>query len=578
MALRMSLKYTGITLLLWMMPHFAHAATGIHQTISWGVTWAITALNLGIWIIFTILMQLLDTSMFLGPDMVGVLNQVWILARDLVNIAFAVILIGTAVYTVITNNKDMIAEHMKKFVLAIILVNFSWFIPRVIIDVANVTAATIFDMPSMIKVDEVDCTYRSSIQFSLDNKTAAETCPETDPAVNPSQYDCECAAVINAKFFLSEKDAAALDPKEGWTPILAESMYLRLTALSNIGNSAPSSTILNGLIINHARLMGLATVPPSVQNDEITSLIMFLLKEAIVLLLHIALFFPLAAMMLAFAIRIPILWLTMAFMPFMVLQFVVPEKLTEGYPQKIWEHFLKAAFLPAIVAIPLTVGFIMTNAAQSAGIFNNLRGVDLPLTGNISDFQTLLWLIMTIGILWVGVFSTLEKMGAMSMGSQAIKSVGESLGGIVAKAPLYTPLPGGISPMEMGRTFDPRRIKASLDSTGDFGETWKDLTSGGRSTDMALSAQNHAPDNAKLNELDKDMKTLIKAVEDGNRAEEKRLHDKIGRDFGAPIKNNEDAISFVTELKKTGKADAAVMTSLEDSQNKLRAALKPTTP
>lgn len=577
MVSRYSLRYSGITFLLWLMPSFAHAqATGIHQTISWAVTWAISALNLGIWIVFTLLMQLLDTSMFLGDDMIGILNEVWILSRNLVNIAFAIILIGTAVYTIVTNNKELIAEHMKKFVLAIILVNFSWFIPRVIIDVANVTAATIFDIPSMIDVAGTACEYRSPTIVKLYPDLPQNTCSEILPSTDPPQYRCPCAAVIDAKFFLSDEEARNLKSEDGWNPILAETMYIRLTALSSIGDAAPSSTILNGLIINHARLMGLASVPPSVKNDEISSLIMFLMKEAIVLLLHVALFFPLAAMMLAFIIRIPILWLTIAFMPFMVLQFVVPEKFTEGYPQKIWDHFLKAAFLPAIVAIPLTVGFIMVNAAQKAGILDNLRTVEFPLTGNISDFQEMLWLIMTIGILWVGVFSTLEKMGIMAMGSQAIKGAGEGLGKFAIKTPLsipFIPLPGGgtTSLLNAGRTV---KNVGQLDNPS---ELIASLRNGGIGPKAASAAKPFIDDAAKMDALNESVQKLTDAMNTKDVTQQQAGVQKFQTDTGLTI-NSKDPVNslrpILQAIENDGSADKGKISLLKTRLDELEKAPK----
>ncbi len=43
----------------------------------------------------------------------------------------------------------------------------------------------------------------------------------------------------------------------------------------------------------------------------------------IVLLLHMALFFPILALVAAFFMRIPVLWVTMAFMPLTALGYVI---------------------------------------------------------------------------------------------------------------------------------------------------------------------------------------------------------------------------------------------------------------
>jgi hypothetical protein len=568
-------RIAGWSTLLWAIPVFAHAqqAATIQQNIGWIVTWAITAMNLGVWIIFTMLAQLLDTSAFLDQNMLNVLNEVWQLARDLVNIAFAVILIGAAIYTVVTAKREFIAEHLKKFVLAVVLVNFSWFIPRVIIDVGNIAAATVFDIPSMlVQNGNAQCRYSSPVQINLQG-APVPACSNI-PNTNPQQFDCPCAAVLDAKFFIDQQTANTLLPTDGWNPILGNTLYVRLADMNSLQNVAPSYVVLNGLIINHARLMGLAAVPPSVQNNQVSALIMFLLQEAIVLLLHVALFFPLAAMLLAFAIRIPVLWLTIAFMPFMVLKFVVPEQYTGEYPQKIWENFLKAAFLPAIVGIPLTIGFIMVNAGQKANILSPLQNISLPLTGSISNYQQLMWLIMVLGIIWVGVFSTLEKMGVMAMGSQAIKGAGEGLGKLAVRAPLSVPLIPGTNMSLLGMARAPRRISSAFESNDTFGQAMADLRQGGVSDKFKQSAQKHAGDKTKLTTLDTDIKELTEAIKNKKDDEQKKKLEKISTDFNVPITNSTDIGKLIDQLKATGKADNAALVSLETNRKALEAAEK----
>jgi hypothetical protein len=580
MVSRLPLRYVGIATALWMLPNFAHAqqAASIQETIAWAVTWAIAAMNLGIWIVFTMLTQLLDTSMFLNTNMANTLNEVWQLARDLVNIAFAVVLVGSAVYTVVTSNREFIAEHLKKFVLAVVLVNFSWFIPRVIIDVGNIAAATVFDIPSMLTQGEdgLVCTYRSPVRINGNGITCTNI-PDTDPV----QYECDCAAVIDARYFVSKTEAADLTSADGWTPILGNTLYVRLTNLNTIQDAAPSSVVLNGLIINHARLMGLASVPPAARNDDITALIMFLLQEAIVLILHAALFFPLAAMLLAFAIRIPVLWLTIAFMPFMVLKFVVPEQYTGEYPQKIWDNFLKAAFLPAIVGIPLTVGFIMVNAGQKANILSPLRGISFPVSGSISDYQQLLWLIMVIGIIWVGVFTTLEKMEIMGKGASAIKGAGEMLGKTALRAPLSVPLiPNtNISLLSMAR--QPRRISSAFENNDTFDAAMDDLRRGGASDKIQKSAQKHALDTKKLTELNKDMQELTQAIKNNKPAEDQqKIRERVAVNLSAPISNSVDLDKFISAAEKIEGTDNAVLSNLKATKAALEAAEKsaPKTP
>lgn len=576
MVFRSPLRSVGVGTVLWLLPAVACAqpiSGDIPTMISGFVTWAIAALNLGIWIIFSMLTQLLDTSLFLDANMTLLLNEVWQLSRNLVNIAFAVVLIGAAVYTVVTAKKEFIKDHLGKFVLAVVLVNFSWFIPRVLIDVGNIAAATVFDIPSLLTTtNTVACEYRSPSQVNLASGRTCNLIPPNNPG-DPPQYMCPCAALIDAQYFLSDPQAAALNSTDGWNEILGNVMYVQLTDFDSLQNAAPSSVVLNGLIINHARLMGLASVPPSVQSTEIKALIMFLLQEAIVLLLHVALFFPLAAMVLAFAIRIPVLWLTIAFMPFMVLQYVIPEQFIGEYPKKLMSNFISAVFLPAKVGIPLTIGFIMVNAGMKANILQPLQGVRFNLTNSISDYWELLWLVMVLGIIWEGVFETLKNAGVMGKFSENIKSTGESLGRLAIKAPLHLPiLPGG-SPLSMMRQFNPRRIESAIDNSDNLEDALKNLRGG--NSNIKKAAQQHAGDNQKLKELDTDIKDLTTAINAGNAAEEKRLRDKISGTYDG-VTNNADIGTLIQEMKNSGNVkDNGLLVNLEMSKAALDKAKKP---
>src|SRR3989338_3810438 len=121
---------------------------GVDTAIASIVTKMITGINMMTWVIFVFLNYLLDPLYIfdLGPQgqegaLMQMLNNIWQLSRDLMNVLFAVLLIVAAIYTIITAKKEFISQHAPKFLMAVILVNFSWFIPRVLFDVANVATA-----------------------------------------------------------------------------------------------------------------------------------------------------------------------------------------------------------------------------------------------------------------------------------------------------------------------------------------------------------------------------------------------------------------------------------------------------
>ncbi|MEK7137508.1 MAG: hypothetical protein AAB853_04465, partial [Patescibacteria group bacterium] len=81
-----------------------------------------------------------------------VLHGLWLLSRNITNAIFAFILLAGGIYLILNAGGEGISKIKQmapKFVLAVILVNFSWFFPRVIIDAANVMSAVIYQLPSL---------------------------------------------------------------------------------------------------------------------------------------------------------------------------------------------------------------------------------------------------------------------------------------------------------------------------------------------------------------------------------------------------------------------------------------------
>lgn len=421
-------------------------------------------LNIMTWFVFSFLIFLLDPRFIFDMkdgvegSLMEVLNLIWRLSRDLMNVAFAVGLIGAAIYTVVTANKEFVSAHLKTFVLAVVLVNFSWFIPRVALDIANVATATIYSIPTALVNPAAKCTYTSMKK---------EGCIEDGAAAAGGKLTCKCKAVADFMPFPGTKKAEELKAKDKtWQCYWA--YCIRFVELDPATSTAHGG-ILNGLIVNHARLPQLAVITRTDVDDDIADLLMFILRELIVIVIHIAILFPLAALLLALVIRIPILWLTMAFMPFYFLSWVIPDEVpgfgtVKEKAKVIWDWFLKAAFLPAAVAIPLSIGFIMANAGSRLEIAG-LKDIPFNLIDGMGDFAQLLWVIMVLGILWSGTFMVLELMTADMPGGNfinTIKQTGEQAGKFAAELPLSAvPLPGvsGSNLLGLSKMFGPDGIR-----------------------------------------------------------------------------------------------------------------------
>ena len=503
-------------------------------TLSGLFAFVLTALTWLTWLVFMFLNYFLDPTIIFDLDgsgggaLVKLLNDLWRLSRDLMNVIFAVALIVVAIYVVITAKKDFVVGYLPKFVLAVILVNFSWFACFAVLDLAHVLAATVYQIPGLIVTNPKVCRDGQLQNYQM---------------------------VRNLQFFLSDEEKAKLtggfepDGKtakprgNGWDCSMLFICY-QITTIDNLSQVAPHNAILQGLVINHARLASLLDIsPPDRVNDPFVAVLFFLLRELTVIIIAGALLFPLLAMVVAFFIRIPVLWMTIAFMPFVFLTFIGGEKLEQFMgggmgPKKIWDIFLKFAFLPALVAIPLAVGFIMINAGAqlqcgqqaTGGAAGQLGRINLPLLSQITDPYQLLWLIMTLLILWNGVFMILKNTEFVKGAATWIEQRGKALGKFLVKAPLAAPIipgPDGkmTSPLKTIKALDPVRLNNILDSHGVLDEEFFRQAAGGRPTfdrNRTREAGNTLKDNPALRG---DIKPLIDAIR--NNPTEKNLRNLI---------------------------------------------------
>jgi len=434
-------------------------------------------------LIIYILQALLDPG-FLNNVMTGSLRDIWIFSRDLMNVIFAFMLVGAGIFTVVTGNKEVVQSKYKRFILAIILVNFSWFFPRLIIDVANVLTATIYQIPSGMQVRDSNGAVKP-VNCEYEDETGAKK---------------PCRAVINIKLGQKCKDHIAgtanpPDPDE-YIGYVANVVCVHYKDIGTPGGPGQytSAGMLNGLVLGYGRLSSLPRVlnPNSgpgtaTEMERLTSYFFFLMHILLVVALMAMLFLPLLAMLVVFIIRIPIIWFTVAFMPFMFIGFVADDKITPGFNTfEIFKKFVKAAFLPVALAVPMCIGFILLSTVGTQDCVLTL-GADNPLcleTGamihGINDAWSLLWLLMTFFVIWTGFFAVMKIDETYVNVTNGIKNFGSSIGSAALKIPLSIPIPtGGGKSMTLNQMKKaPRAFSNRLDNLS-FGEAIKGGSSGG---------------------------------------------------------------------------------------------------
>ena len=500
---------------------------------------AATAMEVGAFIIFHFLQFFLDPLFIL--DLVGSegLRKIWKYSRDIMNVIFAFMLIFSGIYTVVTGKKEFVNEKYKKFILAVILVNFSWFFPRVILDVANVLTATIYQLPAGLNGGRIECRL-----------------PPKNPGEIPLIPGDLCTVITDIKYF------------KGCNPPLPGFITLGVICFKRgpwVEDTNTAFGILNGLVANYGKLGELLRVinPDAIpaaggtRTERYKQYLLFLMHIMFIMVLMAMLFLPLAAMFVVFLIRIPILWVTIAFMPFMFLGFVIGDKMKNFDSMKIFEHFVKAAFLPAVIAVPFAAGFIiLTEISQipCPAIAGTLCKNTGPLLTNVNTLWGIFMLLIAFFIIWFGFWAALSIDSIYTNATAGIKNFGSSIGKTALKLPLSVPIPigGGQKMSLLGLDDAINRINASLSRGEGPGKAIASGLPGGGIDNKLVNSMND-PNSTSNKALDK---ILVQLKADKTR--------KIAAGNG-PLNDTEIKVKLQTALTEA-KADGTVKNSTTMAQ------------
>jgi hypothetical protein len=499
---------------VFLTPNNAGAQLGISDIVQ-KITVINTLMHVVILIVLNFVQYLLQADFFTNPQMMSALNNIWRLSRDLMNVGFAVMLIGVALYTIVTANKKFVTEKLMTFVIAVLFVNFSWFYPRVNIDVANILTATIYSIPQIMgnfgcqtfnpAGGTMPCKVVTDINLFGDGPQQTAFC------AGLTAPDCACVSGIACY---------KLDT------------YQNVMATGNMG---VGHVMINGLVVNFAKILELTQVPasiaggvPATSGRAFVVNLQIIMIIAITFLIQAAVVLPLIGLVAGLLARIVIIWVTTAFMPFTFLGLVVNGKLGTnvfGFEFDIWDDFLNAAFLPAMVALPLTIGFVMlTTVAQvPAPSASFPMSWNIPLVAGFTSWWPLLWIVAAVGILWTGAFKALEKNKYISGFTGKLKGIGEGLFSAGLQAPLLLPLPmpGGKSMNIGGALHFPSRVGDAIRSSARTGIPFSQALGTATNTTNPQNPLNQATINAAAQALSKgtqqsqqQTQAIVKAIND----------------------------------------------------------------
>ncbi len=212
--------------------------------------------------------------------------------------------------------------------------------------------------------------------------------------------------------------------------------------------------MLNGLAVSFARLSVLSQIPTSIApsggaltaNQAVRASFEIAMSIMLAFAIQLALLLPLLGLAIGLFIRIIILWVTTAFMPFSFLGYVINGKLGTNifeFETDIWKEFINAAFLPAMVAVPFVIGFIMLNTVAQIPAPPGMMSmvINKPIISGVKTWWQILWVLAAVGIIWTGAFKALSRSKIIGGFTDKIKGFGETIFDGLAQAPLLIPLP-----------------------------------------------------------------------------------------------------------------------------------------
>jgi hypothetical protein len=415
---------------------------------------------------------LMDNTFILEGDIGEKLRSVWVIVRNFVNIFFALALVIVALMSVVGYGDEGGNYALKKFIpkmaLALIAVNFTFLACRIVLDINNVLTTAIFSIPqSVTTVGDIgpsgtagqtifkkfkcfDDTPGVSANKQVENAKKLEdkyggtitslggVCFAQDPTKLPGQTgECKSDAQLRSKACADKDTQQAIISLDQSQFTKKDFVWVMATQFQGIHDLNKVSVLLDptfsGLTVN-----ALFSVVFSV----------------IYATAYISMFIILIA-------RMAVLWVTIMLSPLVAISIVFPDLKFDDFDIK--ERFLTHAFVPAKMALPLALGYIMLSQMTlavdgSSGIFKDAT-IDIASGGDFArgvSFTTLIYGAASVAVLWMGVFSATKGVvgeGVVTTFSDSIKSIGQT----VAKWPTYIPL----SPVSNGMTLSSLKYTGS---------------------------------------------------------------------------------------------------------------------
>ncbi|MBI4231987.1 hypothetical protein HY605_02040 [Candidatus Peregrinibacteria bacterium] len=398
------------------------------------------------WPILVLIGSLMDNSLLFGSGMAERLQDIWIPIRNLVNILFVVVLVGLALYNVLglgdENSEYSIKAALPKLIVGIIAVNFSFLGIKVFLDATNVLTTSIFNLPNSVSegLGEILPANADGTYTDTQKEKIKKLCAQLD-GISPGQYSSLSDETLNQqRNLLIYQKAAQAAGLEGFQTTMSVDQIKSLSEdpsntakkadfdnklynfqngglcegkdkLSEVGmaylRSYNSRNAAFALALNMGNVVFYEDIP--IDSASVEKLLINSLFSMLMYIIFAASFIAMFIVLLA---RLVVMWLSIVVSPVLILMMAsstVKEKL--GTFGELTDKFFKHATTPIMMALSMTIGWIMLQAIQELNVLHpdSQINVDptfgLPIVG-LSTIQDFVVALGTIAVVWMGVFES----------------------------------------------------------------------------------------------------------------------------------------------------------------------------
>ncbi len=452
----------------------------------------------------------LGTDYIYGAEMGTMLKGIWTVSRNIVNVAFVIILLALAIGQIFgepLGSEISLKKSLPKFVLTLVLVNFTWLGCKLLIDAGNVAANVVFAIPAGVKgvigdaVTKKGCDvgtdgiprglcvaekglYQLGAKFTLNYNLA--NCPGGPEKKKLTPED------IDAKLELEKIGA------EGGFSVQGGGQVTGITDTSKLNSK--NVNVLCWQTIDYAKYSksnaalylayGMAKIQNLGRASFDGSAAKALIGATFGFALQVIFLASLVSLFVVVIIRTGMLWVFVAFSPFLVLMWMLQEV---SHSIHVPEQFslpslLKWAFVPAMMGVTLVVGFLMLLAGETVDVayFQNGTGNVVSdfstLFGGMESLQELIWLVITTYVFFKAAETATHGLPMAGAVVEKIMHATQGAATIAGKA-ATAGIPVGVTYDQSGQAHTVTMGKA----LSDFRQKTKEFEEGGLGGNQEIS-------------------------------------------------------------------------------------------